>query len=103
MPVKGAATMSIKIMAAVWELNLPQNQKLVLLALADHADDRGTCYPSVARIAFLLCSIHRHFGKVRAHHCRPKQQVVEKIFQETGMAANLTRNRRGRQCVSSAF
>jgi Helix-turn-helix domain len=44
--------MSIKIMAAVWELDLPQNQKLVLLALADHADDRGTCYPSVARIAW---------------------------------------------------
>jgi Helix-turn-helix domain len=44
--------MSIKIMAAVWELDLPQNQKLVLLALADHADDRGVCYPSVARVAW---------------------------------------------------
>jgi hypothetical protein len=39
-------------MSAVWELDLPQNQKLVLLAFADHADDDGICYPSVARIAW---------------------------------------------------
>jgi hypothetical protein len=44
--------MSVKIMAQVWELDLPQNQKLVLLAFADHADDDGICYPSVARIAW---------------------------------------------------
>jgi biotin operon repressor len=44
--------MSIKVMSAVWELNLPQNQKLVLLALADHANDEGVCYPSVGRVAW---------------------------------------------------
>ncbi len=44
--------MSVKIMAQVWELDLPQNEKLVLLALGDHADDEGVCYPSVARIAW---------------------------------------------------
>jgi hypothetical protein len=43
---------SVRVMAAVWELNLPQNEKLVLLALADHSDDRGSCYPSVARLAW---------------------------------------------------
>jgi helix-turn-helix protein len=51
--------MSIKIMAAVWELDLPQNQKLVSLALADHADDRGICYPSVGRIAWKCGYSHR--------------------------------------------
>jgi hypothetical protein len=39
-------------MSAVWELDLPQNEKLILLAMADHADDRGVCYPSVPRIAW---------------------------------------------------
>ena len=39
-------------MSAVWDLDLPQNQKLILLALADHSDDRGICFPSVARIAW---------------------------------------------------
>jgi hypothetical protein len=43
---------SVRIMASVWELDLPQNEKLVLLALADHSDDRGSCYPSVARLAW---------------------------------------------------
>jgi hypothetical protein len=44
--------MSIRVMSAVWELDLPQNEKLILLAMADHADDRGVCYPSVGRIAW---------------------------------------------------
>jgi Helix-turn-helix domain len=44
--------MSVRVMSAVWELDLPQNEKLVLLALADHSDDRGSCYPSVARLAW---------------------------------------------------
>ena len=44
--------MSVKIMAQVWELDLPQNHKLVLLAFADHADDDGICFPSVARVAW---------------------------------------------------
>ncbi len=44
--------MSVKTMAAVWELDLPQNEKFILLALADHADDHGFCYPSVGRLAW---------------------------------------------------
>jgi hypothetical protein len=40
-------------MAEVWELDLLPNLKLVLLALADHADDTGgSVYPSVSRIAW---------------------------------------------------
>jgi len=44
--------MSVKIIAGVWELNLPLNQKLVLLAMADDADDENRCYLSVPRIAW---------------------------------------------------
>lgn len=35
----------------VWRQNLPSTVKLVLLALADVADDEGICWPSVATIA----------------------------------------------------
>ena len=44
--------MSIKIMTRVWD-NGPDNQGelLVLLALADFADDAGNCWPSLATIA----------------------------------------------------
>lgn len=44
--------MSIKLMSIVWELDLPPGEKLVLLALADQANDAGThCFPSVGTIA----------------------------------------------------
>lgn len=39
-------------MSAVWELELPKEQKLVLLAIADHANDDGYCWPSMSRIAW---------------------------------------------------
>ena len=43
--------MSIKIMSAVFEsLTLGPTDRLVLLALADHAGEDGTCYPSIARL-----------------------------------------------------
>lgn len=38
-------------MAAVWEMNLPAKDKLILLAIADCANDEGLAWPSVATIA----------------------------------------------------
>lgn len=44
--------MSIRIMGAVWERqDTTPTQKLVLLALADWANDEGHCWPSIARLA----------------------------------------------------
>lgn len=51
--------MSIKIMNAVWHSQLPKSVsknkratvKIVLLKLADNANDNGKCWPSMARIA----------------------------------------------------
>lgn len=38
-------------MALVWELALPDSEKIVLLALADCANDEGQCWPSMATLA----------------------------------------------------
>lgn len=43
--------MSVKLMAQVWELELESTEKLVLLAMADFANDEGRCYPSLSRVA----------------------------------------------------
>ncbi len=40
-------------MAGVWELDLPKEEKYLLLTLADHAHDDGTkCFPGVAYLAW---------------------------------------------------
>lgn len=44
--------MSVKVMSLVWELDLPTSEKMVLLVIADHADDQGeNAWPAVATIA----------------------------------------------------
>ncbi|MDQ7262689.1 helix-turn-helix domain-containing protein [Paracoccus sp. PS-1] len=43
--------MSVKIMSAVFESEtLGPTERLIMLALADHADDTGRCYPSMQRL-----------------------------------------------------
>ena len=43
--------MSVKIMSAVFESEtLGPTERLIMLALADHADDDGRCYPSIGRL-----------------------------------------------------
>lgn len=42
--------MSIRLMSAVWELDLTPVEKLVFLALADCANDEGLAWPSIATI-----------------------------------------------------
>ena len=43
--------MSVKLMAKAWEMPIPSGQKMVLLALCDHANDDGECYPSQTKLA----------------------------------------------------
>lgn len=61
--------MSIYLMTAIWKgVDLPTNRKVVLLKLADHADDEGqNCWPSVGRIA---------------HECGVVPRTVQMILRE---------------------
>jgi hypothetical protein len=43
--------MSVKLMSKAWDMDLPCGQKFVLLALCDHANDDGLCYPGQSRLA----------------------------------------------------
>ena len=43
--------MSIKAMNWAWEQKLPPNSKLILMAIADAADEDGDCWPRVKTIA----------------------------------------------------
>lgn len=44
--------MSVRMMSLVWEMDLPTSEKMVLLVIADHADDDGeNAWPSMATIA----------------------------------------------------
>lgn len=43
--------MSIKLMQLVWDTSLPMTEKVVLLALADQANDRGVTIPHVRSLA----------------------------------------------------
>ena len=38
-------------MSKAWEMPIPSGQKMVLLALCDHANDDGECYPSQTKLA----------------------------------------------------
>jgi hypothetical protein len=49
-----------------WSLDLPATPKLVLLALAEHADDRGVCWPGQERIARMCGLSVRHLRRVCA-------------------------------------
>lgn len=50
--------MSVKVMTLAWAVVLPHSAKLVLLALADNANDEGDCWPSIPTLASKCC-MHR--------------------------------------------
>lgn len=50
--------MSVKAMAWAWQTSLKGTQKLVLLALSDHADDAGRCWPGLNGLA-AKCGLSR--------------------------------------------
>lgn len=74
--------MSIKIMNSVWSSQLPSSisknkrstVKIVLLKLADNANDNGKCWPSMARIAHETELSER--SVVRAIDCLKEANII---------------------------
>lgn len=63
--------MSVRVMSLVWDTDLPPSEKLVLLALADAANDEGHCWPSATTIA-------RKSGQGERTVRRAIQSLIEK-------------------------
>jgi hypothetical protein len=78
--------MSVRLMGAVFELEISASEKLVLLAMADHARDDGTgCYPSIGTLA-------RKTSQSR----RGVQKIMRKLEEERGLIepSKVSRGRR---------
>jgi len=56
--------MSVKALTWAFEQPLAGNEKVVLLALADHADENGSCWPSMRRIAEKACIAERTVRRI---------------------------------------
>ncbi len=71
-------------MTWAWSVTLPPTSKLVLMALADIADDRGVCWPShptlAAKCSLTDRTVRRILVLLQAH----KLVVVEPRFKATG-------------------
>lgn len=63
------------MMTAVWSVQLPHTDKLVLLALADNANDEGTCWPSINTLR----------GK-----CGMDERTVRRVIDRLEAAGHLT-------------
>ena len=82
--------MSAKQTGLVWELNLPQNEAWVLMAMADHADHEGNnVYPGVPRLAWKTGYTTRQVRRILAI-LRSKGLIV---VEEQGGGRKATRYR----------
>ena len=65
--------MSIKLMSQIWDNQDPQltgSKLVIMLCLADHANDNGECWPSIARLAerarIAPANVTRHIKELKA-------------------------------------
>lgn len=69
--------MSVRVMTKVWDTPLPDSEKIVLLALADWANDEGSCWPSIATLA---------------RKCSKSERTVQAAIKSLCDAGHLTRH-----------
>jgi biotin operon repressor len=83
--------MSIKAMAWAWDTKLKGCRKLVLIALADHSDDDGNCWPGLKGLA-KKCGISR-------------SSVIEHVnaLEEMGFIFKSTRSDENGRSISNIY
>jgi hypothetical protein len=64
-----------------WGVDLQPTKKLILMAIADHADDQGTCFPGQERLADKCCVSRRTV--IRAVHDFEEKGIL-RIIQRPG-------------------
>lgn len=69
--------MSVRVMTAVWALDLPDSQKIVLLALADCANDEGHCWPSMRSLKM---------------KCSKSERTIQGVIKQLVETGHVTRN-----------
>jgi hypothetical protein len=71
--------MSTTQTALVWPIQLPMSAKMVLVSLADQANDEGFCWPSIESLSVRTCMCERAVQKaLRALEAMGLLQVVER-------------------------
>jgi hypothetical protein len=78
----GFPQMSVKALTWAFDQPIAGNGKVVLLALADHANERGICWPSIS-----LLMQRAHVG----------ERTVQRVIQSLEDAGFITRERRQRE------
>lgn len=112
--------MSIRFITAAWALEVSSTQKLVLVCLADHADDAGGCWPSIQRICtrtglgktavIEAIGVLEQAGYVNANRSNGRHttyqlllQVASKPVRQADRYASRTGSRRGMAPVREAI
>lgn len=76
--------MSVLIMGYVWKQNIDITSKMVLLALADCADDYGRCWPGVEYLAS-KCSITKRAINLKISQLCAQEYITKTVnFDHTG-------------------
>lgn len=83
--------MSVAAMAWVWTLEATPTQKLVLIAVADHADHDGKCFPSVS-----------HLVK-KTSLCRRSVFAALAELEQAGLIARVKRQRTNGSLTSTEY
>lgn len=71
--------MSVRVMSLVWYAKLPRNEKFVLLAYADHADDSGgSIFPAVETVAKKTSYAERAVQSITQKLTKPRKAINKK-------------------------
>ena len=78
--------MSIKAINWAWDQQLPPNAKLILMAIADAADEEGNCWPKIKTIA-KKCGVSQRTVQ------RSLKYFISNNFISVTVVVNLSRTR----------